>query len=151
MGREGWTPAQAGKTDCRVTVEESDTAEGQHCGLLTLGAVEQWGVQFGQNFAAGEKGKTYTFAAFAKSMKGPVEASLQIERNANPWDRAATTGKLDDVPTARVKEFEIQLYRFLETERPQILADLGKGKTLTDDIAKALGDAVDDVRKSFLA
>ncbi len=64
---------------------------------------------------------------------------------------AATTGKLDDVPTARVKEFEIQLYRFLETERPQILADLGKGKTLTDDIAKALGDAVDDFRKSFLA
>ena len=94
MGREGWTPAKAGKTECRFTVEESDTAEGQHCGLLTLGAVEQWGVQFGQNFAAGEKGKTYTFAAFAKSMKGPVEASLQIERNANPWDRAATTGEL---------------------------------------------------------
>ncbi len=64
---------------------------------------------------------------------------------------AATTGRLDDVPTSRVKEFEIQLYRFLETERPQILTDLGKGKTLTDDIGKALGDAVDDFRKSFLA
>ncbi len=64
---------------------------------------------------------------------------------------AATTGKLDDVPTARVKDFEIQLYRFLETERPQILTDLGKGKALTDDIAKALGEAVDDFRKSFLA
>ncbi len=35
---------------------------------------------------------------------------------------AATTGKLDDVPTPRVKEFETQFYRFLETERPQILA-----------------------------
>ena len=34
---------------------------------------------------------------------------------------AATTGKLDDVPTPRVKEFETQLYRFLETERPEIL------------------------------
>jgi F-type H+-transporting ATPase subunit alpha len=64
---------------------------------------------------------------------------------------AATTGRLDDVPTPRVKEFEIQLYRFLETERPQILADLGKSKALTDDIAKALGEAVDDFRKSFLA
>jgi F-type H+-transporting ATPase subunit alpha len=64
---------------------------------------------------------------------------------------AATTGRLDDVPTPRVKEFEIQLYRFLETERPQILADLGKSKALSDDIAKALGEAVDDFRKSFLA
>ena len=54
---------------------------------------------------------------------------------------AATKGALDDVPTPRVKEFEIQLYRFLETERPAILQDLGKGKTLTDDIAKALDEA----------
>ena len=34
---------------------------------------------------------------------------------------AATTGKLDDVPTPRVAEFETQFYRFLETEQPQIL------------------------------
>ena len=39
---------------------------------------------------------------------------------------AATTGKLDDVPTPRVKEFEIGLYRFLETERPQILERAGQ-------------------------
>jgi F-type H+-transporting ATPase subunit alpha len=64
---------------------------------------------------------------------------------------AATTGRLDDVPTPRVKEFEIQLYRFLETERPAILGDLGKGKTLTDEIAKALDEAIDSFRQSFLA
>ena len=64
---------------------------------------------------------------------------------------AATTGKLDDVPTARVKEFEAQLYRFLETERPQILGDLAKGKTLTDEISSALNEAIDAFRLSFLA
>ncbi|HEY4753490.1 MAG TPA: hypothetical protein VIH37_09405, partial [Candidatus Limnocylindrales bacterium] len=64
---------------------------------------------------------------------------------------AATTGKLDDVPTARVKEFEVGLYRFLETERPQILKDLAAGKTLTDEISSALGEAIDEYRKSFLA
>jgi proton translocating ATP synthase, F1 alpha subunit len=64
---------------------------------------------------------------------------------------AATTGKLDDVPTPRVKEFETQLYRFLETERPQILQDLAKDLTLTDDISKALGEAIDAFRLSFLA
>ena len=46
---------------------------------------------------------------------------------------AATSGKLDDVPTAKVKDFETGLYRFLETERPQILDELGKTKALTDE------------------
>ena len=64
---------------------------------------------------------------------------------------AATTGKLDDVPTPRVKEFETQLYRFLETEHPQILKDLAAGGALTDDIATALGEAIDAFRLSFLA
>jgi F-type H+-transporting ATPase subunit alpha len=64
---------------------------------------------------------------------------------------AATTGKLDDVPTPRVKEFETQLYRFLETEQPKILEELGKTKTLTDELAKSLDDAIDSFRKSFLA
>jgi len=64
---------------------------------------------------------------------------------------AATTGKLDDVPTSRVKDFETGLYRFLETERPQILKDLAASKALSDDISKALGEAIDEFRKSFLA
>jgi len=63
----------------------------------------------------------------------------------------ATKGKLDDVPTPRVREFEEQFYRFLEAERPQILGDLGTKKELTDDIAKSLDDAVDTFRQSFLA
>src|SRR5512135_631600 len=56
---------------------------------------------------------------------------------------AVTTGKLDDVPTPRVKDFETQFYRFLETERPTILTDLAAGKTMTDELATALDEAVD--------
>ncbi|RLT34287.1 MAG: F0F1 ATP synthase subunit alpha [Chloroflexi bacterium] len=64
---------------------------------------------------------------------------------------AATTGKLDDVPVSRVKEFETQYYRFLETERPNLLTDLATGKTLTDELASGLNDAVDAFRLTFLA
>ena len=64
---------------------------------------------------------------------------------------AATTGKLDDVPTPRVKEFETQLYRFLETERPSVLTDLAASGALTDEISSALNEAIDEFRKSFLA
>src|ERR1051326_9262564 len=41
---------------------------------------------------------------------------------------AATKGQLDDVPTPRVKDFEAQLYRFLETERPAILTTIARDK-----------------------
>jgi F-type H+-transporting ATPase subunit alpha len=64
---------------------------------------------------------------------------------------AATTGKLDDVPTPRVKEFETGLYRFLETERPDILKTLGEKPELSDEIAKAFDEAIDEFRKGFLA
>jgi F-type H+-transporting ATPase subunit alpha len=63
----------------------------------------------------------------------------------------ATTGKVDDVPTPRVKDFETQLYRFLESERPDILKELGETKTLSDELAKQIDDAIDEFRKSFLA
>ena len=64
---------------------------------------------------------------------------------------AATTGKLDDIPTPKVKEFETQLYRFLETERPSILTDLAASRALTDEIASALDEAIDAFRQGFLA
>jgi hypothetical protein len=90
LGREGWQLDKAGKTECRFSVDEKDAADGQTSALIAVGAVANWGVQFGQHFAAGQKGKTYTFAALAKSTKGPVEVGLQIERSAPPWDRAAS-------------------------------------------------------------
>jgi F-type H+-transporting ATPase subunit alpha len=64
---------------------------------------------------------------------------------------AATKGALDDVPTPRVKDFEAQFYRFLETERPAILTTLAETKTLTDEIAMGLDDALTAFRTSFLA
>ncbi|HYL41071.1 MAG TPA: F0F1 ATP synthase subunit alpha, partial [Candidatus Binatus sp.] len=64
---------------------------------------------------------------------------------------AATKGQLDDVPTPRVKEFETQFYRFLETEKPNVLKDLGAKKELTDELATQLDEAIAEYRKSFLA
>jgi len=64
---------------------------------------------------------------------------------------AATKGSLDDVPTPRVKEFETQLYRFFETERPKILTTLAETKTLTDELAADLDEAIAAFRESFLA
>jgi F-type H+-transporting ATPase subunit alpha len=83
-------------------------------------------------------------------VKQPQFQPLPVERQVAIL-YVATTGKLDDIPTPRVKEFETQFYRFLESERPKILAELGESRTLTDDLAAALDEAVDAFRQTFLA
>lgn len=88
LGRDGWKLDKAGKTECKFALDDTEAVDGQHSALLTIDSVEDWGVQFGQSFAAGEKGKTYTFAVFAKSVKEPVEVGLEIERSDKPYDRA---------------------------------------------------------------
>ena len=83
-------------------------------------------------------------------IKQPQYQPLSVEKQVAIL-YIATKGKLDDIPTPRVKEFEAAFYRFLETERPAVLTDLGTSKTLTDDIASGLDEAVDAFRQSFLA
>jgi F-type H+-transporting ATPase subunit alpha len=83
-------------------------------------------------------------------VKQPQYRPLPVERQVAIL-YAATKGALDDIPTPRVKEFETQLYRFLETERPDILTTLGEKQELTDDLATALDDAIAAFRQAFLA
>jgi len=83
-------------------------------------------------------------------IKQPQYQPLPVEKQVAIL-YAATTGRLDDIPTPRVKEFETQFYRFLETEHANVLDELGKTKNLTDELAKALDDALVEFRESFLA
>ena len=83
-------------------------------------------------------------------VKQPQYQPLPVEKQVAIL-LAATRGAVDDIPTPRVKEFESGYYRFLETERPELLAKLGQTKTLDDEIAKGLDEAVATYRSSFLA
>jgi F-type H+-transporting ATPase subunit alpha len=83
-------------------------------------------------------------------IKQPQYAPLAVERQVAIL-LAATTGALDDIPTPRVKEFETQFYRYLETERPKVIGELAETKALSDELAAAFDEAIADFRKSFLA
>ncbi len=83
-------------------------------------------------------------------VKQPQYQPLSVEKQVAIL-YAATKGQLDDVPTPRVKEFEIQFYRYLETEQPKVLEELGKTKALSDELATALDDALVAFRQTFLA
>jgi len=83
-------------------------------------------------------------------IKQPQYSPLAVEKQVTIlW--VVTNGFLDDVPTARVKEFETQFYRFLESERPQVLSSLGERKALDDELSASLRDAVTAFKESFSA
>ncbi len=83
-------------------------------------------------------------------VKQPQYQPLSVEKQVAIL-YAATKGQLDDVPTPRLKEFEIQFYRYLETEQPTVLTELGKTKALSPELTKALDEALVAFRQSFLA
>jgi len=85
-----------------VTTE--DAVEGRHSAILTTGTVP-W-AQFGQRFAAGQVGKTYTFAASVKALAEPLVARLEVERAASPWDRVAL-GKDTRLPADKWTDLHI--------------------------------------------
>jgi F-type H+-transporting ATPase subunit alpha len=62
---------------------------------------------------------------------------------------AATNGYLDGVDVPRLRQYEEDLYRFLDNAHPQLLANIAEKKILDDDIKKGLGDALAEFGKQF--
>jgi F-type H+-transporting ATPase subunit alpha len=83
-------------------------------------------------------------------IKQPQYQPLSVEKQV-AIIYAASTGELDSVPTARVRAFEAGFHRFLETERPELLAAIARTKALDDETATGLREAAAAFRETFLA
>jgi len=82
--------------------------------------------------------------------KQPQYQPLSVEKQvAILW--VVTNGYLDDVPTARIKDFEQRFYRFLESERPEVLTTLAAKPELNDEIVGSLRSAAADFKETFTA
>ncbi len=72
----------------------------------------------------------------------PVERQVAIV-----W--AGTSGRLDDVPVARVRAFEREFLEFLETSHPKALPAIAKERAISPEVEKMLGEAVGEFKKTF--
>jgi F-type H+-transporting ATPase subunit alpha len=64
---------------------------------------------------------------------------------------AANTGSLDAVPVERVRDYETELMKFLETRRGDLLASLAERKELNDEIKAGLNQALKEFSDQFAA
>ena len=114
MGGSGpWRMDKGKGTAAAFKVDDADAFEGKRSALVTIEATGDWGVQFGQIAPGGQAGKTYTFAAFVKSVGEPTQVQLEIERSAKPWDRAVRTEKI-----AITKGKWTELHTTFKVEKP---------------------------------
>jgi F-type H+-transporting ATPase subunit alpha len=83
-------------------------------------------------------------------IKQPQYQPLGVEKQVVIlW--VVTNGFLDDVPTARVREFEQNFYRFLESEQPALLTTLAGKPELNDEIVDSLRKATTQFKETFAA
>jgi F-type H+-transporting ATPase subunit alpha len=83
-------------------------------------------------------------------LKQPQYEPVPVENQvAILW--VVTNGYLDDVPTNRIRDFEQRFYRFLESDRPDVLKTLAAKPELTDEIVDALREATESFKQQFQA
>lgn len=63
---------------------------------------------------------------------------------------SGTSGQLDDMPVARVREFENQFLDFLRRAYKKTLTTIAKEKQLSEESEKQLLEAISDFKKTFL-
>jgi F-type H+-transporting ATPase subunit alpha len=63
---------------------------------------------------------------------------------------ALTNGYLDDVPIDKVRPWETEFHRFMETAHPEILDTIMNDKALSDETIAALRSAIDEFKKQVV-
>ena len=106
--------------------------------------------QFGSELDKATQQQLNRGARLVEVLKQPQYQPLPMEKQVAIL-YAASTGELDIVPTARIKESEASIYRYLESERPGILTEIAQTKALSDENATRLKEATAAFRDGFLA
>jgi F-type H+-transporting ATPase subunit alpha len=62
---------------------------------------------------------------------------------------AGTKGFLDDMEVADLGDFEKELFRFLDTSKPELLKNITEKKILDDELTAALEGAINEAKQKF--
>jgi F-type H+-transporting ATPase subunit alpha len=62
---------------------------------------------------------------------------------------AGTNAFLDDVPVEQCRQFEAELYKFMDNSKPGILQAIREKKTLDDDLKNQIGAALKEFKQRF--
>jgi F-type H+-transporting ATPase subunit alpha len=104
--------------------------------------------QFGSDLDAKTQGQINRgkriMEVFKQPQYNPVPVEIQV---AVLW--VVQNGYVDEVPVESVKDFQIKLSEFLTTRKGDLLAKIGKEKTLNDALTAELKAAAEEFKPTF--
>ena len=105
--------------------------------------------QFGSDLDKASQQQLNRGKRLVEILKQPQYQPLPVEKQV-AIIFAATKGHLDDLPVEDCRAFEAELYRFLENQRPQILADIRTKKAFDDSLTAELTTAIKELKDRFV-
>ncbi|MCI0447354.1 F0F1 ATP synthase subunit alpha [bacterium] len=105
--------------------------------------------QFGSDLDAATQKQLARGARLTEILKQDQYQPLPVEKQVLIIF-AATNGYVDDLPVDVGRKFEEDLYKFLDTQRPQVLKTLAQKKQVDDEMRKMLTEALDDFKARFV-
>jgi F-type H+/Na+-transporting ATPase subunit alpha len=105
--------------------------------------------QFGSDLDAATQKQLARGARLTEILKQDQYQPLPVEKQVLIIF-AATNGYLDDLPVDVGRKFEEELYKFLDTQRPQVMKTLAQKKQVDDEMRKMLVEALDDFKARFV-
>jgi F-type H+-transporting ATPase subunit alpha len=149
----GIRPAiNVGNSVSRVGGSAQIKAMKQSAGMLRLDLAQYRELaafsQFGSDLDAATQKQLARGARLTEILKQDQYKPLAVEKQI-VIIFAATNGYLDDLPVNVGRKFEEELYKFLDTQRPQVLKMLNEKKQVNDEMRKVLVEALDDFKSRF--
>jgi F-type H+-transporting ATPase subunit alpha len=106
--------------------------------------------QFGSDLDKSTQAQLNRGARLVEILKQPQFEPLPVERQVATI-YAGTQGYMDSIPVASVREFETELFRYIETRYPQLFGGIAAKKQLDDQLKAELDKAVQEFAKDFSA
>jgi F-type H+/Na+-transporting ATPase subunit alpha len=149
----GIRPAiNVGNSVSRVGGSAQIKAMKQSAGMLRLDLAQYRELaafsQFGSDLDAATQKQLARGARLTEILKQDQYQPLPVEKQI-VIIFAATNGYLDDLPVNAGRKFEEELYKFLDTQRTQVLKTLTQKKQVDDEMRKILIEALDDFKARF--
>jgi F-type H+/Na+-transporting ATPase subunit alpha len=106
--------------------------------------------QFGSDLDKATQAQLTRGARLVEILKQPQYVPLPVERQI-ALIFAGTNGYLDAIPVSEVRNFEVELYRFIESRYPDVFKSIAQKKQLDDQVKGALDTAVREFASDFAA
>ncbi|TAK15514.1 MAG: F0F1 ATP synthase subunit alpha [Acidobacteria bacterium] len=106
--------------------------------------------QFGSDLDQATQRQLNRGKRLTEILKQPQYRPLSVDKQV-AIIYAATNGYLDAVPVEKLRQYEEELQRFLESRKASLLSAIIEKKTLDDDIKAQLNSALDEFGKQFAA